>query len=263
VRPLLSRCTRRFWDHRPADLAAGVMHTGRLERYFEGFRHQLPSLVPEPAVRELLTLDDRAAQRALFARHFDTPAFRAAFAAHFGREPLARQGRDPSQFLWVAEIDVAGMLWERFRYACCDIAARGNFYLEYFFTGGYADLALGPPHLRPGAFETLRARVDRVEIVTAELGRHLDSVEPGRYSKANLSDLFEYLSPVESELLFEQLGETLRPGGRLAFWNLFVPRAPTGAARARLRSHAAAAEALWRGDRAFFYRAFHLEEVLP
>ena len=264
IRPHLSRRARRFWDQRRADLAIGVMHTGRLERYFEGFRrHHLPSLVPAAAIRALLGLDDRDAQRALFARHFDTPAFRAAFANYFGPETLAREGRDPSQFRYVADVDVTAMLWARFRYACTEIAARGNFYLEYFLTGEWRDLEAGPAYLRRDAFATLRARIDRVHIVTDEIGRHLDAVAPGRYSKANLSDLFEYLSPDESEALFVGLGEALRPGGLIAYWNLFVPRAPTGAARARLRSYPAVAEELWREDRALFYRAFHIDEVLP
>jgi S-adenosylmethionine-diacylglycerol 3-amino-3-carboxypropyl transferase len=264
VRTRLSPAARRFWDERPAHLVAGVMHTGRLDRYFQGFqRDHLPSLVPAGVVAELLSLDDRAAQRALFDRHFDTPAFRACFASYFGREAQAREGRDPSQLSYVGDVDVTGMLWERFRYACTEIATRGNFYLEYFFTSRYRDLELGPPYLGRYAFERLRNLVDRVEIVTAELGRHLDEVAPGHYSKANLSDLFEYLSEAETEAIFGKLVCALRPGGRLCYWNLFVPRAPAAPSRARLRPHTAAAEALWRSDRAFFYRAFHLEEVLP
>ena len=154
------------------------------------------------------------------------------------------------------------MLWERFRFACTDIATRGNFYLEYFFTARYRDLDLAPPYLGRFGFLRLRHLVDRITVVTADLGRHLDEVGPGRYSKANLSDLFEYLSEPESEALFGKLAVALRPGGRLGFWNLFVPRAPAAPSRARLRPLHAAAAALWRHDRAFFYRAFHLEEVL-
>ncbi|HEX9103715.1 MAG TPA: DUF3419 family protein [Polyangia bacterium] len=264
VRPALSLPARRFWDAHPAALAGGVVHAGRLDRYFQTFqREHLPAFISRPALDELLSLDDRERQRALFSRHFDNDAFRARFAAYFGPESLGRNGRDPSQLAWVGDVDVVGHLWERFRYACCDIPTRGNFYLEYFFTSRYRDLELGPPYLRRAAFARLGALVDRVALVTDELGRHLDAVAPGRYSKANLSDLFEYLSEGESEALFGKLARALRPGGRIAFWNLFVPRAPAGAARARLRSHDETADALWRRDRAFFYRAFHLEEVLP
>ncbi len=264
VRPALSAAARRFWDAHPAELVVGVMHAGRLDRYFQTFqREHLPAFISRPELDAFLTLDDREQQRALFARHFDNDAFRARFAAYFGPESLARNGRDPSQLAYVGGVDVVGLLWERFRYACCDIATRGNFYLEYFFTSRYRDLELGPPYLRRGAFRRFAALVDRVEVVSDELGHHLDGVVAGRYSKANLSDLFEYLSEAESEALFAALGRALRRGGRIAYWNLVVPRAPVGPSRARLRSRSETAAALWRHDRAFFYRAFHLEEVLP
>lgn len=264
VRDGLSPAARRFWDAHPAELAIGVLHAGRLDRYFQTFqREHLPAFISRPELDELLSLDDRPRQRALFAQHFDNDAFRARFAAYFGPESLARNGRDPSQLAWVGDVDVVAMLWERFRFACCDIATRGNFYLEYFFTSRYRDLELGPPYLRRNAFARLPALVDRVELVTDELGHHLDGVAPGRYSKVNASDLFEYLSEEETEALFGKLVRATRPGGRIAYWNLFVPRAPSGVSRLWLRSRRETADALWRHDRAFFYRAFHLEEVLP
>ena len=263
VRPALSAPARRFWDAHAAELVVGLIHAGRLDRYFQTFqREHLPAFISRPALEELLSLDDRERQRALFSRHFDNDAFRARFAAYFGPESLARNGRDPSQLVHVGDVDVVGMLWERFRFACCDLATRGNFYLEYFLTSRYRDLEAGPPYLRREAFSRLGALVDRVEVVTDELGRHLDGVVAGRYSKANLSDVFEYLSEAETEALFGGLARALRRAGRIAWWNLFVPRVPAATSRARLRSRRETAEALHRHDRAFFYRAFHLEEVL-
>ena len=265
VRESLSASARRFWDAHPAELAIGVVHAGRLDRYFQTFqREHLPAFIARPELDELLSLVDRQRQRAIFARHFDNDAFRARFAAYFGADSLGRNGRDPSQLAFVGgDVDVVAMLWERFRFACCDIPTRGNFYLEYFFTSRYRDLELGPPYLRRAAYGKLAALVDRVTVVGDELGHHLDGVAAGRYSKVNASDLFEYLSEADTEALFGKLVRATRRGGRIAWWNLFVPRAPAGAARARLRSRREIAEALWRHDRAFFYRAFHLEEVLP
>ncbi len=265
MRESLPASARRFWDAHPAELAIGVLHAGRLDRYFQTFqREHLPAFISRPELDELLSLVDRDKQRALFARHFDNDAFRARFAAYFGPESLGRNGRDPSQLAFVADdVDVIAMLWERFRFACCDIPTRGNFYLEYFFTSRYRDLELGPPHLRKSAFGKLQALVDRVVVIGDELGGHLDGVAAGRYSKVNASDLFEYLSQQDCDALFDKLARATRRGGRIAYWNLFVPRSPSGPARARLRARPETAEALWRHDRAFFYRAFHLEEVLP
>ena len=74
------------------------------------------------------------------------------------------------------------------------------------------------------------------------------------------------LDPPEAARLTEQILGTFaarfRRGGRLGYWNLFVPRHRPESLAARLRRHEAAADALWRRDRAFFYGAFQLEELL-
>jgi S-adenosylmethionine-diacylglycerol 3-amino-3-carboxypropyl transferase len=51
-------------------------------------------------------------------------------------------------------------------------------------------------------------------------------------------------------------------GGRLAFWNLFVPRESPISQRDRIRPLPRLSRALARRDRAWFYSAFHVEEVL-
>ncbi|MGY0234146.1 DUF3419 family protein [Longispora urticae] len=263
ARGTLSAKSKRYWDQRPADLAQGVMHIGRLERYLQGFqREHVARLIPGAAVAHLLSLDDRDAQRALFARHFDTPSFRASFSEYFSRDALARDGRDRTQFTYVGSADVTELLWSRFRDACTLIPARGNFYLEYILTGTYRDLELSPSYLRRGNFERLRALVDRVEIITGDLADHLDEVEAGRYSKVNLSDLFEYLSDTQTDGIFQKLAAKLRPAGRMCLWNLFIPRSPSASQRGQLRSHPELATSLWQRDRAFFYRQFHVEEKL-
>jgi len=84
---------------------------------------------------------------------------------------------------------------------------------------------------------------------------------PASLSSAALSDVFEYLSDDATAIVAERLARAIRPGGRIAYWNLFVPR---DAARAtpRLRSLDALSTKLWAQDRAWFYRAFHVDEVV-
>ena len=112
-------------------------------------------------------------------------------------------------------------------------------------------------YLRPAVFEKLRGLVDRVRLVRQEIGQVLDEAEVGTFSKANLSDLFEYLSESDAEALFEKLGSRLRPGGRFAYWNLLVPRAPRDP-HGRLDTLCTGPA---RTDRVFFYGAFNAHEV--
>jgi S-adenosylmethionine-diacylglycerol 3-amino-3-carboxypropyl transferase len=58
------------------------------------------------------------------------------------------------------------------------------------------------------------------------------------------------------------LARALRPGGRLAFWNLLVPRASPPSLRPPYRPLEELAAELWARDRSYFYQAFHVEEVV-
>jgi len=211
-------------------------------------------------VRRLLAAPDVATQRQVFDSAF--AAAQRAFRGFFGREELAREGRSPEQFRFVEHIDVGAALWQRFEYACAELPARGNFYLEYLLTWSYADLEQAPPYLRPSNYGRLRELADRVTLVTDDLARHLAGRPAGAYSKGNLSDVFEYVSPEESARLMGALGRALRQGGRLAFWNLLVPRASPPELRPPFRPLEELSERLWRRDRSWFYQAFHVEEVV-
>ncbi|HEY3359567.1 MAG TPA: DUF3419 family protein [Polyangia bacterium] len=261
IRPGLSRSAQTFWDGQAAALSAGVIDAGRLERYMRGFH--LRVLAPlAPAIGRLLAAPSLDAQRELFDAEIARPELVQAFAAYFGRQELARDGRSPEQFRFVDELDVAGALWQRFRYACRDLPARGNFYLEYALTCRYGDLEQGPPYLRPANYPRLKELASRVELVTDDLGAFLRGCPAGAFDKANLSDVFEYVSETDTEALMVQLARALRPGGRFAFWNLLVPRSSTPRVQRWLRPQHAPADALWRRDRSWFYSAFRIEQVV-
>jgi len=262
VRPLLSAASRAWWDAHAAMLTAGVQSAGRLDGYIAGFWRAHPEAVPAADVLErLFALDDEVARARLVDDELFTPALLVAFDRYFTRESLGGRGRDLAQMRYVGETDVTAHFRARLRWACTAIPTRGNFYLERFFYGGTRRVSDGPPYLRPAAFGRLRALVGRVEVVTEQLETYLAGSPARSWSGAALSDVFEYLSAEASDMLFARLVEALRPGGRLAYWNLFVPRRSPASLRRQIRPLASRSRALSRQDRAWFYRAFHVEEV--
>jgi S-adenosylmethionine-diacylglycerol 3-amino-3-carboxypropyl transferase len=262
LRPRLSARAAAYWDARPDAVARGPVHAGRLESYFRSFREgPLASLVDRAELARFLDLEDPAQQERAFARLFDRPDFEAAFRAHYDRETMAKQGRDPSQFAFVEAMDVAGFFWSRFRWVCTALPVRGNPYLEAFLTGGARDLVRSLGWLHPASFERLRAALPRVSLELADAGSVLRDRPAGAFSKAVMSDVFEYMAPPDADALFERLAEGLRREGRFCYWNLLVPRTSPARLHDRLEPLEALSASLWRRDRSWFYRAFHVEKV--
>jgi hydroxymethylglutaryl-CoA reductase (NADPH) len=262
IRPDLPLPVRRWCDGNPA-VAEGLAFAGRLERHFHDFTFgALRELVSEQEIRRFAAMDDLAEQRAWFDRHLDTAPVEAAFRANTAAIGLS--GRDPEQFRYVGgdEIgdDPVTFCWGRFRHLCTAVPAAGNPYLHAYLLG--PDAQVWPAHLTDEGHALLQERVGRVELRTGEIVAVVADRPVGAYSHANLSDIFEYLSPVQTAESLIVLGERLRPGGRVAFWNHLVDRSvPTD--HPGLEPLPELATRLHEQDRSCVYRAFHVAAVRP
>lgn len=260
--PLLPPYARHYWDANTAVLTQGIIRQGRLERYIRGWQEAVLHKVLTPAeVTSCFARNDPQAQGSLFEQVFDNTPMQQAFQWYFGTHMMARHGRDAAQFAYV-EIDAGMYFYQRFKYAFTHLPLRENFYLAYFMTGDFLDLEHVHPYLQRANFDLLKARVDRIQVVTASMESFLSSCADRTFSKANLSNMMEYLSPAHFATLLTQLHRVFRKGGRLAYWSLLVDRTRPAALNHRYRSHTNLAHQLWRQDRSWFYRSFHLEEVV-
>jgi S-adenosylmethionine-diacylglycerol 3-amino-3-carboxypropyl transferase len=119
-----------------------------------------------------------------------------------------------------------------------------------------------PLPLRPEHFDTIRANLDRLEWRRQSVEDFLAGSELRSVDRFNLSDVFEYMSEANYHRLLERLAAGGRPGGRLAYWNMLVPRSRPKALADRLRPMPELSQRLHGQDKAFFYSRFVVEEVL-
>jgi NADP-dependent 3-hydroxy-3-methylglutaryl-CoA reductase len=263
IRDTLSEETRVFWDARPELLREGIVHSGRLERYFHGFqREYLSRLHSKETIARLLSFDEVREQALYFDDVIATPEFCAAFRSYFGRENLQTRGRDPAQFRYVSAEDVGSEFLRRLRALCGRTLLGSSPYMTYFFTGRVAAAAHRVPYLRAENYARLRSLLPRVRLVVSDLRAYLEAQPEGAFSKANLSDIFEYMSASDSGVLLQILGERIRAGGRIAYWNLLVERSSQQHRVPRLKNLHEESRRLHDRDRLFFYQAFQVEEVV-
>jgi len=272
VRPHLSDRARTWCDVREGDLNAGLHWSGRLEAFFKAWRvGGLERIHTAEEIETMLSFDDLAAQKAYFDDVFGNEGLKREIAAYFTVERIGGEGRDERQMRYVAGTDdtkeknarLAAYFFKRFQTICTATPSIRNNYLESLLTGRYRSLEHVQTYLHPANYAKLKGLVNRVELVNEELGSYVKSQPEGALNKANLSDLFEYLDEATCESMYRTFGERFRVGGRIIYWNLFVPRAVPEHLHALIAPQDAEAKALYARDRALFYSAFHIDEVQP
>ncbi len=259
-RSLLSPAARRFWDAHTGEIAAGIGGAGKFERYLSLFRTRiLPLVHPGNRVARLLQGGPRELREAFYTQEWDTWRWRLVFRSFFSRIVLGCVGRDPAFFRYV-QGSVADRLLGRTRYALTALDLSDNPYLQWILTGRH--LTALPCALRPENFATIRGNLDRLEWHCCSLEDFLETRGREEIDRYNLSDIFEYMASDNYSQLLERLVRVGRSGGRLAYWNMLVPRSRPDHLADRLRPLSSLAHRLYREDKAFFYSAFIVEEIL-
>lgn len=257
LRTELPGYARDFWDGNRAAVAGGVIHAGKFERYLRLFRRRvLPLVHPRRRIERLLENESLEAQERFYREEWETWRWRLVFRLFFSRFVMGRLGRDPAFFEHV-EGRVGDRILARTRHALTAIPVRTNPYLTYIMTGNYAPHAL-PRYLRPEHAADIRERLDRIVLERAPA-----EAPPGPFDAFNLSDIFEYMDPAEHERVYTALVGRAAPGARLAYWNLLAPRVAASAVTGRVRPLDELAGRLHERDNAWFYQAFHVDQVVP
>jgi S-adenosylmethionine:diacylglycerol 3-amino-3-carboxypropyl transferase len=260
IRLALSGRVRAFWDARQELLARGVGSSGKFENYFRLFRERVMPLVhSRRTISRLLEGRDLAARQHFYNETWNTWRWRVLFHLFFSRSVMGTLGRDPSFFRYV-EGNVAERILSRTRHALTELDPSTNPYLQWILTGWH-QTAL-PFYLREENVAAIRENLDRLEWHLASLEDFLSRDGARSLSKFNLSDIFEYLSVENAEALLYQIAASARPGARLAYWNMLAPRCASEALRNRIRPLSELAGRLHLRDKAFFYSAFVVEEIL-
>jgi len=259
-RSQLSESARGFWDGQSENIRRGIGGAGKFERYFATFRTcTLPLVHSRSRVEKLLAGGTKEMRATFYDEEWNTWRWRLLFHIFFSRLIMGRFGRDPSFFKYV-EGRVADRILERTRYALTELNPAENPYAQWILTGRH--ISALPYALRAEHFDAIRNHLDRLEWHRRTIEDFLDIEKGTRIHRFNLSDIFEYMSPANCERLLRRIAHAGTSGGRLAYWNMLAERHRPDSMRALLRPLADLASNLHARDKAFFYSAFVVEEII-
>ncbi len=260
-RSQLSNDVRNFWDAKSDVVANGIGTGGKFERYFRLFKDRIiPLIHSRNTVDALLAPKSLESRRSFYEERWNTWRWRLLFKLFFSRFVMGRMGRDPEFFAYV-EGSVADRILSRTKHALTELDTAANPYLHWILKGTHGEAL--PMALREENFEAIRKNLGALEWRVAPLEDALDELGKGAVDAFNLSDIFEYMGMEPYEALLNRLADSGRPGARLAYWNMLAPRRRPEGLAGRLRPVEPEASELFKQDKAWFYSAFVVEEVLP
>jgi len=259
-RSQLSQAALDFWDAHGCDIRQGIGSAGKFERYFAMFRSRiLPLIHSQQRIERLLEGGTREERVNFYSEKWDTWRWRLLFRVFFSRAVMGRLGRDPSFFKYV-DGSVAGRILQRTGYALTELNPADNPYVQWILAGRH--ISALPYALRPENFESIRGNLGRLEWHCATIEDFLGRERAAAIDAFNLSDIFEYMSQENYEQLLDSITRAARKGGRLAYWNMLARRRRPASKKDRLRPLDQLAEQLHARDKAFFYSAFVVEEIV-
>ena len=264
---LYDRCRRHlapemcaFWDGRRTAVAQGIGAVGKLEKFLHLYRtYVLPLAHPRSRVERLFRPRDRRGRQRFYDLEWNNRRWRGVARVFFSRAVISRLGRDP-RFFDYAEGGISAHLLRRAGYALSVLDPAANPYLQWLLLGRHRSAR--PYALRSENFPSIRANLDRLDLRVQSLEDFIETPEASGLDGFNLSDIFEYMSEANAHRLLEKLIGSGRQGARLVYWNLLAPRRRPDRLAHRLRPLEELAAGLLRMDKAFFYSALNVEEIL-
>ncbi len=244
------------WPAFFAEHPGGVLSAGQLEAYIGEYRRAAP--VAERAhLAALLACPTVAEQAAYFERHLHGADFAARFGEWFADENLS-QGRDPRLFRYAAEPG-GPVFYERLARRLRTRRLADDFYSRFFFFGP-TDLpeALLPAPLQRRCFGALRTALPALHIHTGEAVEYLLSSAGAGITCASLSNIFEYVDPLDFARCARELAERREGPLRFVYWNLLQDQQLDAATAGGSGSRA---QALSAADGCFYFRNVRLYEV--
>jgi S-adenosylmethionine-diacylglycerol 3-amino-3-carboxypropyl transferase len=228
----LAPATVAFWSARRAAVASGVIYSGRWEKYLRAMARG--GALRRRALRRLFACRTLREQESCWRASWDGPAWRLLLAI-VGKRALWRYViREPGIALVPDELDIGAYLHACFERAATNVLLGDSAFASLMLLGRYREDGPLPLHMEGTHYETVKARLDRVEPVTASLAEYLGAAGR-RFDAFSLSDFSSYAPGAAYEAIWRAVERVAAPGARVCERQFLVKAAPAAQAFVRDR----------------------------
>jgi S-adenosylmethionine-diacylglycerol 3-amino-3-carboxypropyl transferase len=256
IKSLLEKNTCVYWEENMHLIENGIIHQGKFEQYFQLFaRKVLPLIHSKKTILDLLAPKTSEAQKQFYDQRWNTWRWRLLFKIFFGKYFMEKYGRS-KEFLKEVQIEVGSYIFKKAEAQLKNISAQNNFILHYNLSGDFKDDL--PHYMRPENFQLIKSNISKLKLMK---GLIQDIPEKSvQFDCMNLSNIFEYMDANAFHQTAERLIQLCSVRGKLAYWNLMVPRMLSTIFPEKINFLDSFSSELSAKDKGFFYNRFIIEQ---
>ncbi|BDW82366.1 S-adenosylmethionine--diacylglycerol 3-amino-3-carboxypropyl transferase [Erythrobacter sp. Dej080120_24] len=274
IAPHLDAESRKYWEKRDIKgrrrisyFTKGLYKRGLLGNFI-GLAHLFAKLY-KIDLSKLLKAETLEEQREVFEKEL-APVFDKKFIRWLTDQPasLFGLGIPPAQFAELAGDErMAEVLRRRLEKLACDFEIKDNYFAWQAFGRGYdrkEDAPL-PPYLQRQNWEIMRERIERLDVVRANMVHWIGEREEASLDRFVLLDAQDWMNNAQLDELWTRITRAARPGARVLFRTAAEPSLLPGrlddAILSKWRYLEETSADLTARDRSSIYGGVHLYEL--
>jgi S-adenosylmethionine-diacylglycerol 3-amino-3-carboxypropyl transferase len=256
----LSEAALRYWTSEAGAVRKGVINAGKYESFIRLFSRFVGVIQGKKRIDGLFRCETLEQQQDYFDKTWNTVQWRLLFKVLANRRVLAKRGLTADYFKFDdGSSSFPESFLQRARRAMCEIPVESNYFLAQYLLARYRSEDAVPAYLLRENLPVVRERLDRIELVTSPAREWLGRQPDASIDCFSLSNICELMSPDETGRFFVEVARSARPGARICFRNLIVPRGVPESLQSEIELQEELSLDLIARDRSFVYsrvRAF-------
>ena len=246
-----------FWNKNTVLIKRGIIYSGKFEGYFSLFSKRiLPLIHSQKTTSEIFTAKTKEEQEIFYKKIWNTWSWRLLFKMFFSRYVMGKFGRDP-EFMKEVAVSVSQNIYRKAAAELKSTNAQDNFILRFCLTGNFGNLL--PHYLRKENFSIIKSNIDSLKITEGYAQEAIKYY--GSFYAMNLSNIFEYMDIKTFTESAQALIKGTNNNGRLAYWNLMVPRRISKIFPRKASWQKYESAILTAKDKGFFYNEFIIDKI--
>jgi S-adenosylmethionine-diacylglycerol 3-amino-3-carboxypropyl transferase len=225
IRSDLPADVRDFFDARLGIIKKGIVMNGRYERFVKIAGLLIRMMQGSSNTKKLFELSSLQQQSDFYQRNWNNRRWRWIFKTMFNKKRLAKKGLNADYFHFDdGSSSFSESFQKRAAHALTELPARTNYFLSLYLLGRYQNKECLPEYLRSKNFDLIKQQVDRIHAMTADSKYWLEQQPADFFDAMALSNICELMDDADTLKLFTEVARTAKPGARIVFRNLMIPR---------------------------------------